>query len=238
MEIAWIDRLADGATLPDKERQRLEDLICRRRTFEAGQVVVFENEGAPLLYIIERGWAAAVRELVDGSTQLLDLFLPPQVMGLREIASSAAVSSYQALTELDVAVCRKADMQALIDDSSTLAAPLFRLVAREEAWLHERITLLGQQDAASSLLHLFLELSDRLAVGTDAPTISEFDLPLSQEQIGNLVGITSVHVSRTLTELAKEGLVKVEGNKVRFLDRPRCQERAEYESSRMRIPPS
>ncbi len=238
MNTSWIDRLADGEPIPDEDRQRLEALILRRRTFEAGRMVLFEDEDAPMLYIIERGWAAAVRELVDGSVQLLDLFLPPQIMGLREVASGAAVSSYQALTELDVALCRKADMQALIEDSASLTGPLFRMVAREEAWLHERITMLGQQNAAASLAHLVLELADRLALGADDGELEAFEVPLNQDQIGNIVGITSVHVSRTMTQLARDGLLEMNDGTVRILDRRRCEALAEYEHSRMRLPPT
>lgn len=238
MNTSWIDRLVDGEPIPDEDRQRLEALILRRRTLEAGRMVLFEDEDAPMLYIIERGWAAAVRELVDGSVQVLDLFVPPQIMGIREVASGVAVSSYQALTDLDVALCRKADMQALIERSASLVAPLFRMIAREEAWLHERITMLGQQSAAASIAHLVLELADRLAMGTGEASVDAFDLPLNQEQIGNIVGITSVHVSRTLTQLAEDGLIQMDQGAVRVLDRSRCEVLAEYEPRRMRLPPT
>lgn len=238
MKTSWIDRLVDGEPIPDEDRQRLEALILRRRTLEAGRMVLFEDEDAPMLYIIERGWAAAVRELVDGSVQVLDLFVPPQIMGIREVASGVAVSSYQALTDLDVALCRKADMQALIERSASLVAPLFRMIAREEAWLHERITMLGQQSAAASIAHLVLELADRLAMGTGEASVDAFDLPLNQEQIGNIVGITSVHVSRTLTQLAEDGLIQMDQGAVRVLDRSRCEVLAEYEPRRMRLPPT
>lgn len=235
MSESWIERLADGAEFTDEGREHLKDLVCRRRTYKAGQRLLFEDDDAPMLYIIEAGWAAAQRELSDGSVQLLELFLAGQIIGLREVASMAAVSSITALTDLDVALVRKEEMQAYIDESSEIAAPLLRMIAREEAWLHERILTLGQRDAAACLAHLFLELGDRLALGTHAETLEEYALPLSQEQLGSMLGITSVHVSRTLKQLSERGILEVEAGRVRLVDRGRCEALADYQSRRMRM---
>ncbi len=250
MSETWIDRWASGLSLERDDRDLLESITTRERTFEAGQVLVFEDDDAPLLFFVEQGWAAAVRDLADGSMQILDLFLAGQIIGLREITTPDAISSYRALTDLDVRILRKSDMQDLVERSASIRDRVFEAIAREEAWLLERITMLGQRDAAQCLAHLMLELADRLARGPAAARSSllskngasgagsaeaGFELPLNQEQLGNIVGITPVHVSRTLKQLASEELVEVDRTQVRILDRDRCEAFADYDLRRMRL---
>ncbi len=239
MSETWIDRWSGGSSLDGDDRARLDSIATRGRTFEAGQVLVFEEDDAPLLFFVERGWAAAVRDLADGSMQILDLFLAGQIIGLREINSADAISSYRALTDLEVRILRKSEMQELIEHSASIRDRVFQAIAREEAWLLERITMLGQRDAAQCLAHLMLELADRLSVRPGATAASEpeatFELPLNQEQLGNIVGITPVHVSRTMKQLASDELLVVDRNEVRILDRERCEAFADYDRRRMRL---
>lgn len=239
MPESWIDRWSGGSSLERDDRARLESISTRGRTFEAGQVLVFEEDDAPLMFFVERGWAAAVRDLADGSMQILDLFLAGQIIGLREITSPDAISSYRALTDLDVRILRKSEMQKLIEHSTSIRDRVFQAIAREEAWLLERITMLGQRDAAQCLAHLMLELADRLSARPGANSASKpeaaFELPLNQEQLGNIVGITPVHVSRTMKQLASDELLEVDRNGVRILDRERCEAFADYDRRRMRL---
>ncbi|MBY6204332.1 Crp/Fnr family transcriptional regulator [Halomonas denitrificans] len=246
MSGSWIDRWSGGLSLERDDRRRLESISTRGRSFEAGQVLVFEDDDAPLLFFVERGWAAAVRDLADGSMQILDLFLAGQIIGLREITSPDAISSYRALTDLDVQIIRKCEMQDLIEHCAPIREQVFRAIAREEAWLLERITMLGQRDAAQCLAHLMLELEDRLSASAGGSASAKpsgngtddgFDLPLNQEQLGNIVGITPVHVSRTLKQLASDGLLEVDRNRVRILDRTRCEDFSDYDRRRMRLDP-
>ena len=134
MPESWIDRWSGGSSLERDDRARLESISTRGRTFEAGQVLVFEEDDAPLMFFVERGWAAAVRDLADGSMQILDLFLAGQIIGLREITSPDAISSYRALTDLDVRILRKSEMQKGRRGDLRLRAPTAARVACEKQY--------------------------------------------------------------------------------------------------------
>lgn len=235
MDRQWVDNLIAWQRLEKAERDSLLAVETRVRRFESGQTLQFEDDEAPCLHVVEAGWAAAVRELIDGSVQILDLFLPGQIIGLREVASADTVSSCRALTEMTVRTCRKDAVMDVIDRWPAIGEQMFRMIALEEAWLLERIACLGQCDAAHSITHLLLELADRLALAAGDPGPRDFDLPLTQEQIGSIVGVTSVHVSRTVTELERKGLLSIHAGRVHFENLAGCEAFAEYDRRRMRI---
>jgi CRP-like cAMP-binding protein len=230
-----VDQLLNLEELGVEDRERLGAIPLRRRRFDAEEALQFQDDKAPALFIVDQGWAAAVRELSDGSAQILDLFLPGQIIGLREVASGSTAFSCKALTEMVVHSCPKHELMEQVESSPAISARLFRTIAREEAWVMERIALLGQGDAAQGIAHLMLELADRLALAAGGTTLEEFELPLNQEQIGSVIGVTSVHVSRTLGELKDQGLLEFSDGRVRILDRDRCQTFAEYDRKRMRL---
>lgn len=235
MSDMWIDRLSGGNALAREERERVDAVPNRKRRYQAGHVLLFEDDDAPMLFVVENGWAAAVRNLPDGAEQILDVFLPGQIIGLREVTSVDSILSYQALTDLDVRLVRKNDMQDLIKHCSSVGDLIFAAIAREESWLLERITALAQRDAAQRLVHLLLELADRTAMNPAKATGNEFEIPLTQEQLGSITGITPVHVSRTLKKLKNEGLVTFDSGRVRILDRDRCQAFSGYDARQMRL---
>ena len=231
----WIECLPGGSALPREERERVDAVPHRKRRYQAGHVLLFEDDDAPMLFVVENGWAAALRNLADGAEQILDLFIPGQIIGLREVTSDESILSYHALTDLDVRLIRKSDMQELIKDCSSIGELIFHAISREESWLLDRITALAQRDAAQRLVHLLLELADRISMNSGEATGSDFEMPLTQEQLGSIVGITPVHVSRTLKKLKEEGLVTFDNGSVRILDRDRCLTFSEYDARQMRM---
>jgi CRP-like cAMP-binding protein len=139
------------------------------------------------------------------------------------------------LTDLETRVFRKAALQEVIDECPGVAARIFEVIAREEAWLLERITTLGQRNAAQCITHLLLELGDRLSIADPGVDPNAYTLPLNQEQIGSVAGITSVHVSRTLKQLSDDGLLCMNGDQVEIHDRAACEAFSEYDLRRMRL---
>jgi len=235
MPETWIDCLPGASALPREERERVDAVPNRKRSYNAGHVLLFEEDNAPMLFVVENGWAAALRNLADGAEQILDLFIPGQIIGLREVNSDESVLTYRALTDLDVRLVRKSDMQDLVKGCPSVGALIFRAITREESWLLDRITALAQRDAAQRLVHLLLELADRILMDSDEVTGNDFQMPLTQEQLGSIVGITPVHVSRTLKKLKEEGLVSFDTGTVRILDRDRCLTFSEYDARQMRM---
>ena len=97
----------------------------------------------------------------------------------------------------------------------------------DDCYMLDHIVRLGRQTATERMCHLLLELRWRLhAVGL-APT-REFALPLTQEAIGDAVGLSIVHVNRTLQDLRRRGLIELRQGRVVLLEAERMAEIAEF----------
>jgi CRP-like cAMP-binding protein len=236
VEEAWITRLL-GAT--DHRRslvERLRDACTHTRRYRAGHVLLFEDDQFDFLYALNTGWIGTIRGLEDGTVQILDFFLPGQLVGLRQLMSPTALINYQALTDVELTLVSKSELKAAITDMPEINRAILDQIAIEDAWLTERMSTLGQRSAAQCIVHLILEVADRMALleaGRSTP--DEVQIDINQEQIGGILAITPVHVSRILKELREESLLVQQGDLWRFPDRGRAERFCEFDAERLRL---
>ncbi|MFU8831539.1 MAG: Crp/Fnr family transcriptional regulator [Wenzhouxiangella sp.] len=201
------------ASLDKHQINLLESLEQDIRKFPAGSMICEAGAEANSLYILHEGWACATRLLADGQRQVLDIFLPGQVMGLREIGFKRFQSDVVSLTEVEACQFSRARLLEVFSESPRLADLFFLSMAREQAMFGERIVSIGRRPAAERLGHFLLELKTRLLLDS-----KEFELPLNQSVIGDALGLSAVHVSRTLGVLRERNLVRVEKRRVSITD--------------------
>lgn len=197
------------AELDEHEVELLMALEKDIRDFPAGTVLSEAGQEAGFFYSLHSGWACATRLLADGQRQVLDIFLAGQIMGLRDIGFSHTQTELTALTDVRACPFPSEYLDEIFERSPRLARIFFLKLVREHALLTERIINIGRRSAAHRVAHFLLEMKVRLHVGEQ-----EFELPLNQDVIADALGISSVHVSRTLSQLRQEGLVRVDKNRV------------------------
>ncbi len=108
-----------------------------------------------------------------------------------------------------------------------LAALLYATFSVESVAMSDRLASLGRTDAKSRIATLLLEILSRLRV-TETQMTDTFELNLTQADIGDAVGLTKVHVNRTLKEMDGDGLIAREGRMVRVLDEARMIDLADF----------
>jgi CRP-like cAMP-binding protein len=101
---------------------------------------------------------------------------------------------------------------------------------REAAILGERLTNAGRRSAYERVSHLMLELFVRLSAAGLARDMS-FRMPLTQELIGDALGLTTIHVNRTLRSLRRDGLISIQGKRVTLLDPERLSLLSDFDRS-------
>jgi len=94
--------------------------------------------------------------------------------------------------------------------------------------MEERVASIGRRSAHERLAHILLELYLRLELVGEA-NADAFTLPLTQEHLADLLGLTSIHVNRVLRRLKKEGLVATEARTIRLLSRERLMQIADFD---------
>ncbi|WP_338665170.1 Crp/Fnr family transcriptional regulator [Pararoseomonas sp. SCSIO 73927] len=211
----------------------LEGLARPARSCPAGDEI--GEHGAPLRpRLIRSGWAGAVRTLQDGRRQIFRLLLPGDCIGISATPAALAVSTTLALTPLETVELEPVTA-ALRDDPerhAALATAFALEAARAEAGLLDHLMRLGRQTALERTAHLLLELRDRLAaVGLGG--VTHFPLPLTQEVLADTLGLSTVHMNRTLQELRRLRLLRLDKGQAELLDPARLAGIADYAPPRV-----
>jgi CRP-like cAMP-binding protein len=164
------------------------------------------------------GWACRQRVLSDGRRQIVTFLLPGDIYGAAPsptLPSTCAVVALTAVETVDATPLRTA-----AEEPSTphpgIARALRVLNQLDEVLLRDQIVRLGRQTAYERVAHLLLELRDRLTVVGLAEG-DRFALPLTQEVLADALGLSIVHVNRTLQQLRRDGAVEWKNGVVTLL---------------------
>lgn len=199
------------ADLNEKEIDLLRVLERDARDYAMGEMIRDEGDEACNFFTVRSGWAYASRVLADGERQILDIFLPGQVMGLREVGFNQSLSRFVALTDVVACPFPKKRLTEIFDEAPRMSDLFFLIMAREQSMLIERIINIGRRPAAERLAHFIIEMKVRL----NQPA-HEFELPMNQQIIGDALGLSAVHISRTFKRLREDGHLSLEEGMVRI----------------------
>ncbi|MFQ3788150.1 Crp/Fnr family transcriptional regulator [Halomonas sp. A29] len=188
----------------DKELlARLEDSATRAR---AGTILWEEQDEADEFCTLRHGWAFSYRELENGTRQILEIYLPGDIIGLREFAFSQRLAGVQMVEDGEICFFPHRNLVDIFRRSFTLTSILFAVASRQQVLLTERLVNLARRNARQKLAHFLLEMCQRIKQ-TNSDGCERFRLPLSQEILADLLGLSTVHISRTFTALSDDGLV-------------------------------
>ena len=201
---AALRRLNALTALDDEAIHAIGQAIERPRSFRAKREMHAEGAEFTDALLILDGWAARQRILEDGRRQLVDILLPGDLIGACDHARPLATASVLALTDVTVCVAPAAE------SSPALARAYATSRAWGEAGLIASVARIGRMNAQERICDLLLELLERLEL-TGAAADGRCSLPLTQEVIADTLGLTSVHVNRTLQTLRREGAIDLKG---------------------------
>lgn len=204
------------ASLGPHEIKFLESLEQRPVFHLRNSTVWHEGSEANNFYILRKGWACSSRVLNNGSRQVLDVFVPGDVIGLREYAYKHRLNSVHAITDLELCVFPRNKLHAVFATSAVLGQLFFALASQSQALLLERIINLGRRSARQRVAHLLVELSVRLSKNAACDADADI-LPLSQTLLADLLGLSAVHINRTIRGLREDGLIELHNQSIKLL---------------------
>jgi CRP-like cAMP-binding protein len=200
-----------------------EDLIAqagnhvRTVTTRKNRDVVVAGNHYGAAYVNHDGWLLRYKILHNGARQIIDFILPGQMFGLQACVFRNSLYSVATITESSLSEIPVEAIDTIFERSPTLAKALFWSAACEAAIVGEHLIGAARRSAYERISHLLLELFVRLK-GAGRTNGMSFDLPLTQELIGDAVGLTTVHVNRTMRLLREDKLIAIEGKMVTILD--------------------
>lgn len=170
------------------------------------------------LLIVRRGWLYSTLEIDgDRGRHVQGIHFPGDIIGITEITLLNTQSSLIAATDVELCRLPRESLRELFETMPRLAALFFAFGAIENIILAERLAAVARLEADARLAHLLLQIHSRLRV-TSSNGGLWFRMPLSQEVLGDAVGLTQAYVNRTFKALEERKLIRRYDNGVELLD--------------------
>lgn len=215
-------KLEHGAALSDTDRRSLERSV--RETREVGPRADIIREGARPddVYLVLTGLACRYKLLEEGQRQIMAFLIPGDMCDLHVAILGRMDHAIGTLAPSKVAYIPQQAIQEITTKHPNLNRALWWNTLVDEATLREWLVSMGRRPADKRLAHLCCELLVRMrSVGlADGNTI---DLPLTQDDLADTLGISTVHVNRVLQQLRDDGLITFRDKKLTVHDVPRLQ---------------
>ncbi len=231
-----IRKIENVLTLTDEERMALVTLPMQVQAIRADQDLVREGDRPSRCFVLLDGFASTYKVTGGGKRQIQAWHIPGDVPDLQSLHLRVLDSSITTLTPSRVGFIHHAAVQDLCRRYPRLNDALWRDTLINASVFREWMINVGRREAYSRLAHVFCEWVLRLrAVGlADDHTC---DLPMTQNELADATGVTTVHVNRVLQALRKGGLIELKGSKLKVLDWQRLREVGDFDAMYLHIEP-
>jgi CRP-like cAMP-binding protein len=199
-------RLEQRGRFGEGDRRALEALPHSIRHFPAGAHFVRDGDRTESCCLLLSGFACRYKITGDGARQILSFHMVGEFIDLQNSFLGVADHGAQALTEAEAAVIPRQLLRDLALGRRAIAEALWIDTLIDAAIFREWVVNVGRRDSRARVAHLLCELSLRMQAAGLASG-HRYELPMTQEQLADAVGLTPVHVNRVLKQLAEEGLI-------------------------------
>jgi len=193
--------------LTKAEQRALEQAVTWSKRFDPHKDLICEAEKADNLLIVASGWAYRYSCAPDGGRQLTALLVPGDIANLDMLLFERVAYSVRTLTDITVVALPRKQALALADEHPGIARTFTGLAMVENAIVSKWLLSLGRRSAHARIAHLLCEIAIRL--GIEGKNDITFPFPLRQDQIGDLLGLTNIHVNRTIQQMRGQGLIQL-----------------------------
>ncbi|MDX7952168.1 Crp/Fnr family transcriptional regulator [Lichenihabitans sp. Uapishka_5] len=204
----FIQKLRGFVELTSTEIEALEVATRAPGTFGARKDLIREGDQPGPVFVMLEGWAFRYKVLPSGSRQVMAFLMPGDACDLHISLLAEMDHSIQTVTEAQVAKISRQTMDEMMDTYPGIARAMYIAQLVDEGTLRAWIVSLGRRNSAERAAHLMLELYAR-AVRAGVASHDEMELPLSQAVLADALGMTPVHVNRTLQELRRSGAIEL-----------------------------
>lgn len=211
-----ISQLCLPFTLNDREMEKLDDIIQRKRPFRKGDRLFQAGEALTSLYAVRSGSFKTFTLSEDGEEQITAFHLPGDIIGFDAVRHYKHHSFSQALETGMVCEIPFDTLDNLSGDFPKLRHQVMRLMSNEIQQDQEMFMLLNKRTAEERLAYFIMSLSKRF--GERGFSHKQFRLTMTRGEIGNFLGLTVETISRLLSRFQKEQLIEVEGKLISILN--------------------
>ena len=203
---AVLAKLEGCYDVTDEVAEILNSICTDQVDLPAGHVVVAQDGNYGDVLLVESGWLLRSRYMPNGSRQIVNTVMAGDFAAFNAVLFTRSDFELKCKTDV-IAYKFSADMlETALSRNATLSAALFWINGQEESMLAERIVSLGRRSARQRTAHVLCELIARMEI-VGIEDMQNFVLPLSQDEFADILGISVVHMNKTLQALRRDRII-------------------------------
>jgi CRP-like cAMP-binding protein len=222
-----IRKLACRDDLSEAEVNRMRSMVSGTRLVAARTDLASYGDRVNHSTLLQEGLVIRYRTLATGGRQILAIHVPGDFVDFQSFLLKVMDHSIAALSPCKVASVPHAVLHQITEEMPHLARLFATSGLIDAAINREWLLAMGRQNALARIAHLFCELYVRLSVvGLSAKY--GFSIPLRQIDLADAVGLSTVHVNRSIQALRTRGLLEWTGDRIELRNWPALVALAEF----------
>ena len=229
-----IRKLESIVDLSAEERQAVTSTPVIVRKLRADQDIVRDQDRPSQCCLVLEGLVFRYKLLEGGKRQIFSFHIPGDIPDLQSLHLKVMDHNVGTLVDSEVAFITHENVRKLIRTCPRIGDAFWRDTLIDAAVFREWMAGIGRRDARGRIAHLFCELFSRFRA-VDLTDGNAFRMPITQAEIGDSLGLSTVHVNRTLQELRGEGLITTRNGMLVVEDWERLKEAGQFDATYLHL---
>jgi CRP-like cAMP-binding protein len=202
-----------------KEEIALVQSMKRREMhLDAGQLLIYEGQTSSPLYTLIQGFAFRFKTLPDGRRQILNFLLSGDYIGVQQNMGESSSAGVMTLTNSQFCVFDRDSLWELHRQSPMMGFNVTWLTAHEESLVENTLLSVGRRNAEERVATLLILFFKHAAALQEDGGAGGVPFPLTQQHIADALGLSLVHINKTLRKLERRGLHRLVDGHLQLLD--------------------
>jgi CRP-like cAMP-binding protein len=223
-----ITRLRATAALAEDDIRAIQSLPIANRRFRPNEPIIHDGDRPSECCLIVQGFCIRAKTTSLGKRQILSIHLPGEIPDLQSLHLHIMDHDLIAVSDCTIGTIGHAAMRRIIRQRPDVGDVFWRDTLVQAALFREWIVNVGQRPGPSRLAHLIVELRERLKV-IGRVQGARFEMPFTQELLGEALGITPIHVNRLVKQLREENVLEFHRGYVTVIDEDKLIKLADFD---------
>lgn len=222
-----IRKLRNTTELDDADIADILRLAVTVKEIGADTPIIREGDKPFNCCMLIKGFCVRAKTTAQGKRQILSVHIPGDIPDLQSLHLPVMDHELRTLSTSTVGFMSHTSIRQLARSRPLVAEALWRQTLIDAVLFRDWIVNIGRRSAEQRLVHLFIELYQRLSV-VGLVNNEAYDLPMTQTDLADATGLTPVHVSRVLKSLREHGLIQMRRSVVTIGNTTRLSEWARF----------
>jgi CRP-like cAMP-binding protein len=236
MPASFARKLAHFIELSALELDVLRSMPARVRDVQARKDIVVDGHWPEESSLITEGFACRYKLLGEGRRQIMAFLIPGDICDLRALLTGKMDHTVATLNNSRIATISRQKIFDAMEKYPRIELALWRDTMLDAALYRQWLINLGRRAAQERIAHLLCEIWTRLqAIGRAQG--ATYELPITQSDLADAMGLSLVHVNKSLKRLREDGLITFRANEVRVHDWERLRSVAGFDPAYLQLRP-